>query len=180
MDRKYLQLPRFIAHQEKKNAVLLAENEINKDVSKYRDGEEIIVEYKAPDGRQMYSTAVIRKENGVAKLYIAIEESETLRIVDSEEEPSDKNVLWVTEDDSSEGESGSTEDLRAEIESLKSVIKKMQSTVERHDYALSSTIAGGDIVLNSEKYAMENETDPEKPEDATDNTEYAEDRKSVV
>jgi hypothetical protein len=45
--------------------------------------------------------------------------------------------------------------------------------VEKHDYALSSTIAGGDIITNSEKYDEEMAYNAEMPEDAKDYTEYA-------
>lgn len=173
-DKKYLQLPRFQTHQRKSVAIALVENHINdaENIDKFFDGEEIAIEYKGSNGEQMYTTAVVKKTNGVAKLYVSIEESETLKIVASDAEPVDKKVLWITEDtDPDDGES--TENLKEEVQTLKATIKKLEETVNRHDYALSSTIAGGDIILNSEKYALENENTPEIPPDGIDYTDYA-------
>ena len=173
--KKYIQPQVFQTHQSKDEAILLVQKHVNEHLDEFRDGEELTIEHRDINGAQMYSTAIIRIKNGVATVYASIETNETLRIIESDEEPDDKKVIWIAEDDSSEEESGTTEDLKAEIESLKRIIREMKDTVERHDYALSSTIAGGDIILNSEKYQMENETESEKPDDAVDNTEYATD-----
>lgn len=173
-DKKYLQLPRFQTHQRKSVAISLVENHINENLDKFVDGEEIAIEYKGSNGEQMYSTAVVKKTNGVAKLFVSIEESETLKIVEGDTEPVDKKALWVTEDtDPEDGES--TENLKEEVKTLKATIKKLEEAVNRHDYALSSTLAGGDIILNSEKYALENENTPEIPDDGIDYTDYATD-----
>ena len=165
MDKKYIQLPRFITHREKRDAILLIENEINRDVSEYKDGENIVIEYVGPDGNQMYSTATIRiDENDIAKIYVSVEENETLRIVDTEEEPADKSVIWLTESEDSEEDT--PENLKKQISDLKEELRALKEIIEKHDYALSNTIAGGDIITNSEKYREESEHDPEQPEDA--------------
>lgn len=175
MSRKYIQPQRFQTHQNKEEAILLVERYINEHIAEFKDGEEIAIEHKDAQGEQMYSTAIIKKSGNTAKVYASVESNETLRIVESEEEPKDRSVIWLSEEEEDESESGETSNLREEIKSLKSVIKKMEEMVNRHDYALSSTIAGGDIILNSEKYALENDDDPEQPQDAKDYTEYATD-----
>lgn len=174
MSKKYLQLPRFQTHQPKKDAVALVERHVNKNISDFKDGEEVSIEYAGPDGQQMCSIAVVQIRDGAAKLFVSIEENESLRIFESDSEPSDKDVLWLS-DYSDEDESGETSNIRQELIDLRKAFKELKETVNRHDYALSSTIAGGDIVTNSEKYGLENSSTPEPPEDAPDLDVYTED-----
>ncbi len=173
MSRKYIQPQRFQTHQNKDEAILLVEQYVNEHIAEFKDGEEITIEHKDAQGEQMYSTAIIKKSGNTAKVYASVESNETLRIVESEEEPKDRGVLWLTEDESPEEESGNTRNLKEEIDSLKLTIKKLQEIINRHDYALSSTIAGGDIITNSEKYELENMAEPEAPEGVEGDT-YAE------
>lgn len=175
MDKKYIQLPRFQTHRTKSDAISLVERHINVNIAEFFDGEEIVIEYISPEGNQMYSTAVIKINDGIAKLFVSIEESETLKIVETEEEPQDKDVIWLTDKLDDDEEDVETMNLRAEVSLLKSELQKIKNLVNRHDYALSSTIAGGDIVTNSEKYDLENMTDPEQPSDAVSYEEYATD-----
>ena len=173
--KKYLQLPRFQTHQQKSVAISLVEQHINKNLDEFRDGEEIVIEYMNPDGSQMYSTAVVKKTDDAAKLFVSIEESETLKIVETDDEPRDKDVIWLTDKLDIDEEDAETENLKAEVSLLKSELKKIKDLVNRHDYALSSTIAGGDIITNSEKYDLENMTEPEQPADAISYEQYATD-----
>ena len=118
MDKKYIQLPRFQTHKYKNAAIIAVENHINQNLSDFIDGEEIVIEYLDAFGNQVYSTAVIRKKNNEpAKLFVSIEENESMRIVDSDTEPEDKKVLWLTEDEQSEEDA--KENYREEIDSLK-------------------------------------------------------------
>lgn len=173
INKKYIQLPLFKTNLVKSSAVMALREYVQENIESFFNGEEIGVSYIGPDGAEMYSTAIVKIENGSAEIYVSIEENESLRIVETEEEPKDKEVLWLTNDSDGE-DSSSASNLREELSSLKETLKSLKAVVERHDYALSSTIAGGDIILNSEKYAMENDTETEQPQDATDYTEYAE------
>lgn len=172
---KYLQLPRFETHSTKAGAISLVKNHINENIEDFKDGEEIIIEYLGSSGEPMYSTAVVKKNNGTARIYVSIEEHETLKVVESDVEPIDKSVIWLStaEDEEVPETEGETANLRAEVDLLKSELKKMQTLVNKHDYALASTIAGGDIITNSEKYELENMYEPEQPADAPSYEEYA-------
>lgn len=167
--KKYIQLPKFQTHQGKKETISLVEKHINENLSNFKDGEEISIEYKGQDGGQMYSTAVIKITDGIAKLFVSIEDSETLKIVDTVGEPKDKNALWVTDFSVDDQPSNIYEAFM----SLSSEYKKLKEIVERHDYALANTLAGGDILLNAQKYDIENEHEQEKPEDAEYDDDYA-------
>lgn len=176
MLKKYLQLPKFQTRQLKSSAILMVEEYANENIADFKDGEEIAIEYQGEDGSQMCTTAVVKTDGRSAKLYVAIEESETLKIVETDEEPQDKKVLWLSEEDNEGKEDdGEARNLKEELASLKQAMKELRDTVNRHDYALSSTIAGGDIVTNSEKYYLENSAGPEMPEGAVSNDTYATD-----
>ena len=170
MDKKYIQLPRFQTHRPKGDAISLVERHINQSPDDFFDGEEIAVEYKKDDGGQAYVSAIVKITDGVATLYVPINEFETLKVTDSENEPSDKKALWVT--DLSEEET--YHNISKTLDSLLEEYRKLKETVQKHDYALSSTLAGGDIILNAQKYDIENESDHEKPEDAEYDEKYAE------
>ena len=180
MNKKYLQLPRFQTHKLKSQAIPMVEIYINENIADFKDGEEIAIEYIGLNGEQMYSTAVVQISEGVAKLRVSIEESETLKIVESENTPEDKSVLWLAGSTNEEITAGQTSNLREEINSLKKVIADLQDIVFKHDYALNNTLAGGDIIANATKFDLENQYKPEMPEGATDNTDYAEDDTTVT
>lgn len=168
MEKKYLQLPRFQTHQTKSEAISLVEQHVNENLGDFKDGEEIIVEYLNEYGIQVYSPAVIKIDNNEAKIDVAIIDSDTLKIFEGQEEPIDKDNLWLADVEDSEITSGETSNLREEIKLLKKTIKSLQDVVNKHDYALSNTLAGGDIIVNAEKFDLENEYDPEKPDGAPD------------
>lgn len=169
MYKKYIQLPKFQSELTKQKAILQLQSYINDNISEFLDTEEVGLEYKGEDGKTVYSTVLVRIVDGKAKVYASIEDSETLKIVETEEEPKDKKSLWVTNfsvDDQ-------PTDLVEAFNSLLSEYKKLKELVEKHDYALASTLAGGDILLNAQKYDIENEHEQEKPEDAEYDDDYA-------
>ena len=174
MDKKYIQLPRFQTHRSKSEAISLVERHINESLTEnpkgFVDGEEIAVEYRTDEGGQAYVSAIVKITGNIATLYVPINEHETLKITDTENEPIDKTSLWVTEMD----ESDIHYDVNKTLASLLEEYRKLKETVERHEYALSNTLAGGDIILNAQKYDIENESEHEKPEDAEYDENYAE------
>ena len=160
MVKKYLQLPKFQTRKLKSQAIPMVEIYINENIADFKDGEEIAIEYIGLNGEQMYSTAVVQISEGVAKLRVSIEESETLKIVESENAPEDKSVLWLAGSTNEEITAGQTSNLREEINSLKKIIADLQDIVFKHDYALNNTLAGGDIIANATKFDLENQYKP--------------------
>jgi len=167
--KKLIQLPRYKFSNLKKAEAINAMNEyINEHLNEFTDGEEITLRYLDNNGESQCSVNAIidiGKNNNnktVASLSVDIGEYDTVKIIETEEEPEDKESLWLTDWD----KSAYTSDLKSEVKLLKLQLKAMQEMLNKHDYALSNTLAGGDIIVNSEKYDLENKYEPEQPEDS--------------
>lgn len=171
MSKKYVQLQKFQTHQPKRAAISLVERHINENLSNFKDGEEIAIEYTGEDGEQAYVSAIVKNDGTAASVYVPVNEFETLKITDSENEPEDKKSLWLTEYSLEPGH----ENIHETVSSLLAEYKKLKEIVLRHDYALATSLNSGDIILNSQKYDIENESEEEKPEDAEYDEDYAED-----
>ena len=170
---KFVQPVRFKTSLQKTEAIQRVEEHVNQNLSDYKPGELIEIGYINGYGTESTVAAIIVIKDGVATIVASVTENETLRIVETDTEPLDKGVLWLTEDDGEHSEDDQTAGLKDKVDSLIKKVNQLNELVEKDDYALSNTIAGGDIILNSEKYREENENDQEKPEDAIDYTEYA-------
>lgn len=183
MDKRSMQFPKYSFPQYAKNsAVTVMEEYINAHISDFKDGEEIAVKYS--DGNIVNATVVI-KANGVAELSVPLYAQDTLRIVESESEPEDKNTLWVSD----EGEDVDLDDivqkatLKEEVRELRRANKELLERLQRLEYILTGeyskdsqgnktyvgggVIAGGDMLTNSIKYELENrEEETERPDGA--------------
>lgn len=172
MIKKYIQVPKYITQFGRVGSIRFVEQYINENIDDFRDGEIIGIEYYDENNEPVTANAIVKIEGRNATVYASVTEKDTIRVIESEEEPKDKSVIWLSDD----GESGETsEGLRQMIRKLEEEIRGLKSIIERHDYALSSTIAGGDIITNSEKYDLEIENIPEEPDDANYTPKYAED-----
>lgn len=174
MSHKYIQPQKFQTNSLKETAINLVEDYVSRNVSEYVNGEEILIEYLTEDGESAVTSAIVVINNGIASVYAVISDKDTIKIVETKEEPDDKSVLWLT-DLTNVDTSGETSNLREEIRLLKNMVKMLQGLVNKHEYALNNTLAGGDIIANAEKFDLENRYTKEKPEDAEDPVEWAED-----
>lgn len=172
MNHKYIQPQKFQTNSLKETAINLVKDYVSRNVSEYVNGEEILIEYLTEDGNSAVTSAILVINNNIANVYATVSDKDTLKIVETEEEPEDKNVLWLT-DLTSGDTSGETSNLREEVKLLKSMVRMLQGLVNKHEYALNNTLAGGDIIANAEKFDLENKYQKEKPEDATDPIEWA-------
>lgn len=161
-NNKHIQFPRYKLDKYKKDAIEIMNQYIQEHPNEFIDGEEIVLKYKDINDNWCTSNAII--DNNI--LNIAITEKDTLKIIESTNPPVDKETLWLTEWSNGGDPTLKASDLQTEVKLLKEQLKKMQETLNKHDYALSNTIAGGDIIVNSEKYNRENETETEQPEDS--------------
>lgn len=171
-----IQFPRYKFDGLKNEAIERLTAYINGGTEEFIDGEEIVLKYKDENGEYCTTNCTVCLNDLTGEFYLSskINDNDTIKIIESETEPEDKDKLWLTPYASEDDFTGETRNLREEIIALKREMLKMQELVKKHDYALSSTIAGGDIITNSEKYHLENSAEPEKPEDATDYEQYAE------
>ena len=176
MDRKYIQPKVFQAHQKKSNAIRLVQEYVNKHIGEFLNGEEITIEYRDENGSQAYCSALVKIDNGVPTIYAAVNENDTVKIVDTENEPKDRNSLWLSDFDPLDGE----KNIYEAFISLRDEYKKLRDLVEKHEYALNNTLAGGDILLNATKYDLENEYEQEKPADAKYDEDYDDEDTVIV
>ena len=170
-NKKQIQFPRFVIKKYKAEAIDTMTNYINENIDDFVDGEEITIRYlDYKDGESLRSINGIidiklnESNEKIASLSVEIGEHDTVKILESENEPEDKKSLWLT--DWSHEEPYPASDLKSEVIKLKLELKAMREMLNKHDYALSNTIAGGDIITNSEKYELENQYDKEQPEDS--------------
>jgi len=162
--KKLIQLPRYRINLTKRAAINAMEEYINSHLTEFTDGEEITLRYLDNDGVSLCSVNAIvdvAADNSYGSLSVELGEYDTVKIVDSEEAP-EHDSLWLTDWD----ETSPSSDLKSEVKLLKLQLQAMQEMLNKHDYALSNTLAGGDIIVNSEKYDLENKYEPEQPEDS--------------
>lgn len=166
-NRKYLKLPRIDSVFDNKEIAINSIKEyVIDNVLFFHDGESILVRFKNEYNEIVSShvTININNENEVS-LSFGLDSTETINIVDTETPPTDINSLWLSEEDVREEEDKDNiiTGLKQRIESLEKVIASMSSLVDKHEYALTHTISGGDFLTNSVKYDLENSIVQEKP-----------------
>lgn len=163
-EKKLIQFPRYKINLPKRAAINAMEEYINLHLDEFTDGEEITLRYLGNDGETCSVNAIvdINSSRTQGSLSIEINERDTIKIVESEEAP-ETDSLWLTNWE--EGIAPAS-DLKSEVKLLKLQLQEMQEMLNKHDYALSNTLAGGDIIVNSEKYDLENKYETEQPEDS--------------
>jgi hypothetical protein len=162
--RKYLKLP-IIGQifENKEIAYTQVLSYIERNVIHFHDGETITIRFKNVYGEIVSSLVVINiNSNNEITLSFSLSDSETVKIVETNEEPTDTNILWLSEDEE-ETEQEVITGLQDRIRSLESTINKLTALIDKHEYALTHTISGGDFLTNSVKYDLENSTKTEKP-----------------
>lgn len=169
-NRKYLRLPRIDGVFETKEiAINTVQDYIINNVSHFHDGESIVIRFKNENGKILSAHVIINIDNeGEVSLSFELNSEETIKIVETKEEPKDLDSLWLSD----EGESGDDKDeiifgLRQRIETLEKTISGLSKLIDKHEYALTHTLSGGDFLTNSVKYDLENSVETEKPAAAT-------------
>lgn len=162
--RKYLKLPIIgKIFENKEIAYTQVLSYIERNVIHFHDGETITIRFKNVYGEIVSSLVVINiNSNNEITLSFSLSDSETVKIVETNEEPTDTNTLWLSEDEE-ETEQEVITGLQDRIRSLESTINKLTALIDKHEYALTHTISGGDFLTNSVKYDLENSTKTEKP-----------------
>ena len=171
MAHKYIQPQIFSTNLPKSQAISAVERYINSDnhISEFKTGEIVSIEYKI-DNVKYSTTAIVFITGNTAKIFSQISENDTIKIIekDGTGAPEDRNSLWLSDNwDSEVEENYDASDLKSTVKQLSSMVKVMRQELALCKEALTNTLGGGDILLNSTKYFLENEYEPEKPEDAT-------------
>lgn len=160
-----IQLPRYFIRKTKSEAMAILCNYVKTNAEDFKNGEEIVLRYFGGDGSIISSNAII-DDALQGKVSFEIGEYDTLRIVEQEEEPEDKDALWLS--DTYDGEEPATENMRAEIDSLKQKLKKLQDIVDKHEYSFNNAMSGGNVKANDAKFSLSNLAAQEEPEDVSD------------
>lgn len=144
---------------------------ISDNIDSFRNGEEITVRFRDTVGNILSAVAIINIIEGEISISLGLTERETKRIVESDEEPIDDDVLWLKE-----SESGITpEEIKTNLNRIEGLIASLSEIVSRHEFAFTRVMNCGDIETNSTRKDLMDTAAPIKPDilenDNTDNIE---------
>lgn len=166
MTHKYIQPQKFRTETLKDSAIQLVENYINEHVDDYKNGEIVSIEYFTESGEKSSTNCVIEIINDSYKISALLTEKDTIKIIekDGEEPPVDEKSLWLSDNwDSTVEGIYDASDLKSTVKRMAFEMQAMREELALCKEALTNTLGGGDILLNSTKYNLENAYDPEKP-----------------
>lgn len=183
--RKYLKLPRInTVFNTKEEAIENVQEYIIDNISHFLDGESILIRFKNEFGKILSTTVIVNIDNeDNVSLSFNLDSEETIKIVETKNTPQDLDSLWLTdatiEDESEENKDNIIFGLKQRVESLEKIISDLSKLINKHEYALTHTISGGDFLTNSVKYDLENSIEAEKPSSATYGEVYSETNNKV-
>lgn len=169
MEKTQIQFPRYYINKLKHEAIETMTSYINGNLNEFVDGEEITLRYRGNNGSICSVNAIVDIVDGTASLSCEIGEIDTLKIVESggTEGIADKNSLWLSDNwDDEAGEAYPASDLKSTVRAMVAELKTVKEELALCKEALTNTLGGGDVYLNSTKYELENKYESEKPEDA--------------
>lgn len=154
-----IQLPRYLVRRSKKDAIAILRNHVKTHPANFIDNEEIVLRYIGNNNEIVSVNAIIENvQEGI--ISFELEESDTVKIVEQQDEPEDKDVLWLTDSDPIHPEGN----IRDELDSLKKRLKELQDIVSQHEYSFNNALSGGNIKKNDTKYSLANLAAQEEPE----------------
>lgn len=161
-----VQLPRYLIRKPKSEAIETFCNYVKSNTEDFKNGEEVVLRYVGNNSMIVSVNATI---DDVEEGYVSFEigEHDTLKIVEQEEEPEDKDVLWLSEFVDTENPVIAN-DMQAEIDSLKKKLKYLQDIVDKHEYSFNNALSGGNIKKNATKFSLSNLAAQEVPDDSTE------------
>lgn len=162
-----VQLPRYLIRKTKSEAIAQFCNYVKSNTDTFIDGEEVVLRYVGNDGSIVSVNAVI---DNVAQGDISFEISEhdTFRIVEQDEEPEDKDVLWLGGEMTGDTDFSIANNMQTEIDTLKKKLKYLQDIVDKHEYSFNNALSGGNIKKNATKFSLSNLAAQEVPDDSTE------------
>ena len=176
-DKKYIQPVRYITTLPKQEAIERVKEYVEENVADFKDGEIVSIDYKGDGDLKdltLTTSAIVRISGDTVTVDALVSDRDTMMVIESDNEPTNKKALWLTDYVPGDGQESDFTNLREEIKTLKETIRLLKGLVNKHEYALNNTLAGGDIVENSEKFDLENSDIPEEPEDAEGIVVYGE------
>jgi len=171
-EHTYIKIPRIkTIFENKTDAVERTKTYIEQHLSDFHDGESLLIRFKGDEGEVVSARVFVNISNdNVVSLSFGLDSKETTRVVETSGEPEDKEVLWLT--DQIDKEDITVAMLQKKIKFLETTIINLSELIEKHEYALTHTLCGGDFMTNSMKYELANENEREKPIDITGDEPY--------
>lgn len=166
---KYIQPQKFQTSSLKDRSIELVKSYINEHINEYKNGEIVSIEYLTEAGETAVTNAIVIINNGEASLVASISDKDTLKIIEKEgQEPiNDEKALWLSDNwDDDVATVFPASDLKSTVKEMAAEMRVMREELTLCKEALNNTLGGGDILLNSTKYYLENKYETEKPEDA--------------
>ena len=142
---------------------------INDNPDRFRAGEEITARYYYQDTIQSIIAIIDKDSNGIFTLSTGFDLGDTKPIIESDTEPTDKNVVWITDN----GDSSKVDKLEADIKALNATVKALCDVIARYEEIRENGINLGSVNDNGTKLWLENSAEPQAPDilsGTTDNT----------
>ena len=162
-----VQFPRYLIRKKKSEAIAQFCNYVKNNTDLFIDGEEIVLRYLGNDGNVVSVNAVI-DDVAQGNISFEISEHDTFRIVEQDEEPEDKDVLWLGGEISGDTETPIANNMRTEIDTLKKKLKYLQDIVDKHEYSFNNALSGGNVKKNDAKFSLANLAAQEAPDPSRD------------
>ena len=165
-EHRYIKLPNIkTVFESKAQAIERTVRYIQEHIDTFHDGESLLIRFHDGDVGKVISANVFVNisEEGNVSLSFGLDSNETIRVVETENEPQDKDALWLTDEIDDKDVTITT--LENEIKALRYTLRSMMYLIEKHEYALTHTLCGGDFITNSVKYQLTNENQREVPVD---------------
>lgn len=125
-----------VIYSSKKEAIAAVVESLNNNPDEFEDGESIVIRFYDADNDIVSVNGVINKQDKTFRVSTSIDDSETLKIVESETEP-DKDSLWLQESDA--------ENIEDSIEAMRKELRTLQAIVNRHEYAFKNELNAGSV-----------------------------------
>ena len=167
MNHKYIQPQNFQVNALKFSAITLVENYVNEHLSDYKNGEIISIEYLTENGEKATANVVVLINNETAKLHAQISDNDTIKIVEKPgtTPPADEKSMWLSDNwDDEVSEDFPADNLKDTIKNMSQRILFLEQCLE--SLIITKTLGGGDIITQSKKYELENQSVPLMPENA--------------
>lgn len=162
-----IQFPRYLIKKKKSEAIAQFCDYVKNHTDIFIDGEEVVLRYLGNDNNIVSVNAVI-DDVAQGSVSFEISEHDTFRIVEQDEEPEDKDVLWLGGEMTGDTDFSVANNMQTEIDTLKKKLKYLQDIVDKHEYSFNNALSGGNIKKNATKFSLSNLAAQEVPDDSTE------------
>jgi hypothetical protein len=139
-EHRYIKLPNIkTVFESKAQAIERTVRYIQEHIDTFHDGESLLIRFHDGDVGKVISANVFVNidEQQHVSLSFGLDSDETIRVIETENEPQDKDALWLTDEIDDKDVTITT--LENEIKALRSTLRSLTYLIEKHEYALTHT-----------------------------------------